>query len=179
MNVSTLSRSMLFAGFTFALCAASALAQPPAYEAPSQPLAADTSAEPSYTGGINPFTPPDGMATPIDSLLCRTGQGAVKCFVFSPRNCFDLAAACYRRGLYQDAIALLDRALQYGPNAGYFYLRGMAEMQIGECDAAGESAQGVAQSLRAGNIGGLDRIGERFNGPVAIQMRALIELSAK
>jgi len=128
---------------------------------------------------FNPFEPPEGMATPMESLLCMSGQGAVKCFVFSPTNCFSLASWCYRRGFYQDAIALLNKAIEQDPQPEYFYLRGMSEMQIGACDASADSAVGVVDTLARGGGAGLDRIGERFNGPVAIQMRELIKLAAQ
>jgi hypothetical protein len=124
----------------------------------------------------DPFLPPDGMVTAPDCLIELLGFFGHHPFVYSDSNCFDLASAAYRYCYYEDAIALLSHAIEQYPQAHYYYLRGMAQMKAGLGHDAIASADGVLDAEAAGNYGGLDRVRERFNGPLGVQFRQLLQL---
>lgn len=125
---------------------------------------------------IDPFLPPSGMTTAPYCLIEAMGFYGHHPFVYSASNCFDLASACYKYGYYEDAIALLSHAIEQEPMAHYYYLRGMSQMKAGQAYEAMASADGVWDALSAGRAGGLARVRERFNGPVAWQFRQLIDM---
>lgn len=124
----------------------------------------------------DPFLPPDGMVTPPECLIDLLGFFGHHPFVYSDSNCFDLASAAYRYGYFLDAIALLSHAIEQYPQADYYYLRGMAQMKAGLGHDAIASADGVLDAIAAGNYGGLDRVSERFNGPLGKQFQELLDL---
>jgi hypothetical protein len=126
---------------------------------------------------FDPFQPPSGLATPADQLLAMRGWCQPKCFVFSPQNCLDLAGYCYRMGLYQDAIALLEHAALQDAQASYFYLKAMAELQIGRCHHALSSVQKMAGAQAAGRSDGLGPIMQRYNGPMRVQLDELYKVA--
>jgi len=119
------------------------------------------------------FQPPSGLATPAEQLLSMRGWCQPRCFAFTPANCLDLAGYCYRMGLYQDAIGLLEHAVRYDPQASYFYLKAMAELQTGRCRDAISSVQQMAAAQAAGRADGLGPIMERYNGPLRVQLDEL------
>jgi tetratricopeptide (TPR) repeat protein len=156
-------------------------AQPPAD--PQPPVQPPYSPQPVRPGVVteivppeDPFLPPDGMATPPDCLIDLLGFYGHHPFVYSDRNCFDLASAAYRYGYFLDAIALLSHAIEQYPQAHYYYLRGMAQMKAGLAHDAIASADGVLDAIAAGNYGGLDKVSERFNGPLGKQFQELLDL---
>ena len=125
---------------------------------------------------IDPFLPPAGMTMSPECLIEAMGFYGHRPFVYSASNCFDLASACYKYGYYEDAIALLSHAIEQEPTARYYYLRGMSQMKAGLSYDAAESADGVWTAQSAGHTAGLDRVRERFNGPLAVQFRELLKL---
>jgi hypothetical protein len=145
--------------------------QPPYSPQPPRPLATTQIVPPE-----DPFLPPAGMATPPECLIDLLGFYGHHPFVYSDRNCFDLASAAYRYGYFLDAIALLSHAIDQYPQAHYYYLRGMAQMKAGLAHDAIASADGVLDAIAAGNYGGLDIISERFNGPLGKQFQELLDL---
>jgi outer membrane biosynthesis protein TonB len=142
---------------------------------PYSPLPATRSAT-VLTPPADPFLPPDGMVTAPECLIELLGFFGHHPFVYSDSNCFDLASAAYRYGFYEDAIALLSHAIAQYPQAHYYYLRGMAQMQAGLGHDAIASADGVLDAEAVGDFGGLDRVRERFNGPLGVQFRQLLQL---
>ena len=132
---------------------------------------------PPPAAAFDPFQPPSGLATPAECLLAMRGWCQPKCFVFSPTNCLELAGYCYRIGLYQDAIALLEHAAHQDAQASYFYLKAMAELQIGRCHDAMSSVQKMAGAQAAGRTDGLGPIMQRFNGPMRVQLDELYKVA--
>lgn len=152
-------------------------AAPPVEPAPDTATPAQPAPSPGQQAvASDPFLPPPGMVTPPETLICTLGFFGHHPFVYSADNCFDLASAAYKCGYYEDAIALLSHAIEQEPQARYYYLRGMAQLQAGLASDAIASADGVLDAEAAGNFGGLDRIRERFNGPLGEQFRELLEL---
>lgn len=154
--------------------AAPPTAPPDAAQLPYSPAPAGEGSVP--TPPSDPFQPPPGLVTPPEILIPSVGFYGHFPFVYSPSNCFDLAMACYHDCFYLDAIALLSHAIEQDPQPHYYYLRGMAEMQVGLAEHAIVSADGVLAALDEGRYGGLDPVRERFNGPKAVQFRELLVL---
>lgn len=166
--------SLVFCGTLF--CAQSSQAQLPPY-APEAEGAAPM-APPTQVSEIDPFLPPPGMVTAPECLLESLGFFGHHGFVYSAQNCFDLASACYKHCYFEDAIALMTHAIAQDPQARFYYLRGMAQMQAGFYHDAIESADGVWRAQAAGLANGLAVVRERFNGPSAVNFRQLLLLRA-
>jgi hypothetical protein len=122
------------------------------------------------------FQPPPGLATPPDQLLSILGECPTSCYPYTAANCFNSARACYRRGLYQDALALLNHAARQDTQASYFYLKAMTELRIGRCQEALASVRGMVAAEAAGRNDGLRPVMENHNGPLRARIDELAKL---
>jgi hypothetical protein len=125
---------------------------------------------------FDPFQPPPGLATPAEHLLAMEGYCHPNCFPYTRANCFDLARTCYRACLYHDAIALLDHAIRQEPQACYYYLKAMSQLQLGRCQEAEASVRAMVAAQAAGRDAGLKETMVRFNGPLRARLDDLTKL---
>jgi hypothetical protein len=125
---------------------------------------------------FDPFQPPPGLATPAETLLAMQGYCHPNCYAYTRANCFDLARTCYRAGLYYDAIALLDQAIRQEPQACYYYLKAMSQLQLGRCQEAQTSVREMIAAQAAGRDAGLKETMVRFNGPLRARLDDLAKL---
>jgi hypothetical protein len=131
---------------------------------------------PAAAGGYDVFQAPEGLTTPVDSLLAMSGCcgcGSSKCFPFTPSNCFELAKACYRMCMFSDAVALLKHAVKHDRQASYYYLKAMTEMQLGHCQDALASVREMQAAKAAGLDEALAPTMEVYNGPLRAQVDEL------
>jgi hypothetical protein len=122
------------------------------------------------------FQPPPGLATPTDQLLATLGEYPTSCYPFTAANCFNSARACYRLGLYQDALALLNHAARQDTQASYFYLKALTELRLGRCYEASASVRSMVAAEAAGRSDGLRPVMENHNGPLRVRIDELAKL---
>jgi hypothetical protein len=131
---------------------------------------------PARRVAIDPFQLPAGYSPSIEALVGCVGSVPVGAFPFTPANCMRLATAAYRRGQFEDAVVLLNHAAQQDGQAAYYYLKAMAELQLGRGRDAIASVQALNAAQTAGRIDGLGVILERFNGPYRAHLSELAKL---
>ena len=88
----------------------------------------------------DPFTVPDGLSMSVDSLLQILGQNhdCQLCgvpFPFTVGSCESLGGEAFRKGLYQDAIAIANHGMTQKKTPTLLYIRGVSELAIGESHA--------------------------------------------
>ena len=93
------------------------------------------------SGGWDPFKVPAGLSTPVDELLKRAGLASSPAtatipFPFTPATCTELAAICFRLGLYADGRAIAQHVLAEFPLDGrLLFIRGCCELGLEDKDA--------------------------------------------
>jgi hypothetical protein len=122
------------------------------------------------------FQPPPGLATPADQLLSILGECPPSCYPFTAANCFNSARACYRMGLYQDALALLNHAARQDTQASYYYLKALTELRMGRCYEASASVRAMVAAEASGRNDGLRPVMENHNGPLRVRIDELAKL---
>lgn len=125
---------------------------------------------------IDPFRLPAGYTPGIEALVGCVGRVPVGAFPFTPANCMGLATAAYRRGQFEDAVVLLNHAAQQDGQAAYYYLKAMAELQLGRGHDALTSVRAMNAAQTAGRIDGFNVILERYNGPYRAHLSELARL---
>lgn len=104
------------------------------------------------------------------------GYSTAHCFVYSQRNCFELALSCYRRGLNADAIAIAEHGLRHGHYSPLLLIRGAAQTASGACSGAQDSARQIYGGKDYVNSRTYDNALERISGPDIGRVRELIQL---
>ena len=87
------------------------------------------------------FSTPVGLSMPVDELLYRAGHNHQHSldgipFPFTQSRCITLAAFCFHKCLFQDAVAIAQHGLRFGPNSTLLFIRGASELGQGDKTAA-------------------------------------------
>jgi hypothetical protein len=139
-------------------------------------LAVSLRRRPAGAASYDVFQPPEGLTVPVDCLLAMRGLCGCcgrSCFPFTPSNCFELAKDCYRRCMFDDALALLKHAVKHDRQASYYYLKAMTEMHLGRCQDALSSVREMLAAQADGLNDGLAPTMEGYNGPLRAQIDEL------
>jgi hypothetical protein len=135
---------------------------PPAPESVMRERVSDTSE--------SVFSYPAGLSTDIEKLLPCLGY----CYCPGQRvpmtslTTFDLAYACFIRGMYADAIIFANRGLTIRDDARLYLLRGVCELSLGRNADAEETVGKYLDSVNAHRTIGLAPARERVNGPMRV-----------
>ncbi len=114
---------------------------------------------------LDPLVAPSGLSMSPDELLSTCGFSG-SCYVYDDAGSAELAQACIRHGLDADAAVLLDHALRQNSSKAYvWYLKGFAELRLGRCSHAAETAKGFKKMMGLGPDANLGYVQESFNGP--------------
>ncbi|MFN3161271.1 MAG: hypothetical protein ACE37I_18310 [Rubinisphaera brasiliensis] len=143
-----------------------------AFPGPGQPADVDTVLPPE-SETFNPFKVPEGLTMDAPHLLGILGYGghpcaSSDCFPFTADQCLELAIQCIGAGLYKDAIALADHGLTLKDYQVLYYVRGVAELAAGDCDASAKSARALLSATPSTH---LPYVMERLAGPTSGRFR--------
>ncbi len=124
------------------------------------------------SGGWDPFEVPAGLSTPVDELLKLGGLGsyhatATAPFPFTPATCTELAAICFRLGLYADGRAVAEHVLADFPlNGRLLFIRGCCELGLEDKDACIKTLATLREAW--GEHLYLKSVSD-INGPIAVR----------
>jgi len=126
---------------------------------------------------FNPFKTPEGLTMDYRHLLGILGYGvhpsvSPDCFPFTADQCLELAIQCIDAGLYKDAIALADHGLTLKDYQVLYYVRGVAELAQGDCEASVKSAHALYRATPSTH---LRYVIERLAGPVSGRFRIALD----
>lgn len=147
-----------------------------AFPSPGQPADVDTVLPPEPEM-FNPFKVPEGLTMDYRHLLGVLGYGvhpcvSPDCFPFTADQCLELAIQCIDAGLYKDAIALTDHGLTLKDYQVLYYVRGVAELAIGDCEASVKSAHALYTATPSTH---LPYVIERLAGPTSGRFRIALD----
>jgi hypothetical protein len=121
------------------------------------------------------FSYPDGLSMSAERLFERLGQCPTHCLPMTSETTFDLAYACFIRGMYDDAIALASHGLKLRGDARLYLLKGVCEMHVGRCSEAEETAEQYLNAVNGRNTIGLAIARERVNGPMRVRFEQILK----
>ncbi|MGE3316990.1 MAG: hypothetical protein AB7O26_17875 [Planctomycetaceae bacterium] len=151
-----------------------AVTPPPETYAPAAPPAEPAS--PPNPTAIDWCAPPANLSIPEPEFLAALGYSPNHCFVYSQRNCFELALQCYRLGKYADAVAVADHGLRHGHYSPLYLIRGASQIAAGDCAGAQDASRAIFASRDYLNSRTYDNALERISGPDVVRVRELIQL---
>jgi hypothetical protein len=134
----------------------------------ARPIAADGSR-------LSAFATPAGLSMSLEELCRRLGYFPAHCQPMTSDTTYDLAFACFIRGMYGDAIALANHGLKIRPDARLLLLRGVCEMHVGRCAEAEATAGEYLNAVSANNVIGLLAARERINGPMRVRFEQILK----
>jgi hypothetical protein len=148
-----------------------AMLQPPA---PDPTMSDD--GEPVRRPSPSTFSYPPGLSMSAEVLFRRLGYIPADCLPMTSDTTYDVAFACFIRGMYSDAIAFTDRGLAIREDARLYLLKGVCEMNAGLCIEAEATADKYLQLLRMNkNLYGLAATRERVNGPMRVRFEQILK----
>jgi hypothetical protein len=149
----------------------------PPVEGPLGPPRSTTGpAAPANPTSIDWCLPPENLTIPEGELLTMLGYSPAHCFIYSQRNCFELALSCYRIGRYADAVLIADHGLRHGHYSPLLLIRGAAQIASGDCGGAQDAARQVYAANDYVNSRTYDTALERISGPDIGRVRELVQL---
>ncbi len=150
-----------------------ALLQPPA---PDPAMSEDGEPAPARPACPSTFSYPSGLSMPAETLFSRFGYIPSNCVPMTSDTTYDVAFACFIRGMYGDAIAFADRGLAIREDARLYLLKGVSQMNAGLCFEAEATAEKYLQLLRLNrNLYGLAASRERVNGPMRVRFEQILK----
>jgi hypothetical protein len=88
---------------------------------------------------------------------------------------YDLAFACFIRGMYNDAIAFADHGLKLRDDARLELIKGVSQLHVGQCPAAEVTAEKYLNAIDNKNTIGLAVARERVNGPMRVRFEQILK----
>ncbi|MEO2036764.1 MAG: hypothetical protein ABGZ35_32215 [Planctomycetaceae bacterium] len=119
--------------------------------------------------GDDVFSAPVGLTMPVDELLYRAGYNHEHSldgipFPFTQSHCITLAAFCFHKCLFRDAVAIAQHGLRFGANSTLLFIRGASELGLGDKTAA----LSTIETLRTA-VGNLEMQYNVIAGPIKIR----------
>jgi len=122
------------------------------------------------------FSYPSGLSMSAECLLERLGYcPSSLCVPMTSDTTYDLAYACFARGLYEDAIVFASHGLTLREDARLFLIKGVCQMQLGRCSEAEATAEQYLSAIRNRNVIGLPVANERVNGPMRVRFEQVLK----
>src|SRR5262245_25537229 len=121
------------------------------------------------------FTYPPGLSMSAESLFARLGQIPAHCVPMTSDTTYDLAFACFIRGMYADAIVFASHGLTLRDDARLHLIKGVCEMHLGRCAEAEATVEQYLNAISHNNLYGLAVARERINGPMRVHFEQIIK----
>lgn len=120
------------------------------------------------------FDYPKGLTMPPELLFARLGYRPGFSVPMTPENCFDLAYACWIRGLFIDALALAEEGISRRNDARLQLLRGVLLLSMNRAKDAERVATDYQAAVNQNASFGLGHALERVNGPMRARFDAVV-----
>jgi hypothetical protein len=124
---------------------------------------------------ISAFKIPAGLSLPVDQLFAELGSVPDSSVPLTPTTSYDLAYACYRRGLCSDAVVLANHGLEMCHDARLQLIKGVCLLHLGRDADAVRTAGDFRASLAHNQFFGLDAARERVNDPMRVRFDNIVE----
>jgi hypothetical protein len=121
----------------------------------------------------------DGFSRPVDELFSALGYSPSGPDAWTPESSFDVAYACYIRGLHADAIVVADRGLALRNDARLQLIKGVCQLHLGQRSQAESTAAAFHAAVEQGMTAGLGQALERVNDPSSVQFRGIAPVSRR
>jgi hypothetical protein len=120
------------------------------------------------------FSLPDGLSMSAECLFERLGYACGRCVPMTPETTYDLAYACFIRGMLTDTIAFADRGLSMREDARLYLIKGVAQMRLDLCAEAEVTAEQYLNAIANHHTIGLEYARERVNGPMRVHFEQMV-----
>jgi hypothetical protein len=121
------------------------------------------------------FAAPVGLSMPAERLYAGLGYYPPYCLPMTSRTTYDLAHACFIRGLYEDAIAFANHGLTIRDDARLHLIKGVCLMHVGRCVEAEATVRRYLTAIDNKFVMGLANARERVNGPMRVRFEQIVE----
>jgi len=121
----------------------------------------------------------EGLSRPVGELFSALGYSPNGPDAWTPELSFDVAYACYIRGLHADAIVVADRGLALRDDARLQLIKGVCQLHLGRRSQAESSAAAYRAAAEKGMTVGLGAALERVNDSLSVQFRGIAPLSRR
>jgi len=121
------------------------------------------------------FSYPAGLSMSANRLFGRLGNYPAYCVPMTSDTTYDLAFACFIRGMYSDAIVLANHGLKLRDDARLELIKGVSQLHVGECALAEATAEKYLNAIDAKNTVGLAVARERVNGPMRVRFEQILK----
>jgi hypothetical protein len=112
---------------------------------------------------------------PAESLFAHLGYYPAHCVPMTSDTTYDLAYACFIRGLYDDAIAFANHGLTLRDDARLHLIKGVCLMHVGRCVEAEATVEQYLNAVDNKNVIGLAIARERVNGPMRVRFEQILK----
>jgi hypothetical protein len=119
----------------------------------------------------------EGLSRPVGELFSALGYSPNGSDAWTPELSFDVAYACYIRGLYADAIAVADRGVALRNDARLQLVKGVCQLHLGHRSQAESSAAAFRAAVEQRMTIGLETALERVNDSLSAQFRGMAPMS--
>ncbi|HXY33430.1 MAG TPA: hypothetical protein VEI07_04335 [Planctomycetaceae bacterium] len=113
-----------------------------------------------------------GLSRTPETLFAELGFFPRSIGDLSPESSFDIAYACYTRGLYRDAVVMADHGLALRNDARLEFIKGVCQLHLGQPNPT-STAKAYFAALAAGKTYGLALALERINDPMSVRFQAI------
>jgi hypothetical protein len=121
----------------------------------------------------------EGLSRPVGELFSALGYSSNGPAAWTPESSYDVAYACYIRGLYADAIVIADRGLALRNDARLQLIKGVCQLHLGHRSQTEASAAAYRAAVQHELTVGLAAALERVNDPLSVQFRGMNSLSRR
>ena len=121
----------------------------------------------------------EGLSRSVGDLFSALGYSPNGPDAWTPELSYDVAYACYIRGLYADAIVTADRGLALRNDARLRLIKGVCQLHLGQRSQAESSAAAYRAAVEQGMTVGLGVALERVNDSLSVQFRGIGPLSRR
>jgi len=132
-------------------------------------------AESTLSGRPSVFSYPAGLSTCAECLFERLGYYPAHCVPMTSDTTYDLAYACFIRGMYEDAIAFASHGLTLRDDARLYLIKGVSELHVGRCFEAEATVEQYLNAVDSKNLIGLAYARERINGPMRVRFEQIVK----
>jgi len=145
---------------------------------PRRPVPASvraTAFEGAGVAGRSVFSYPEGLSLSPENIFERLGYFPANCLPMTSDTTYDVAFACFIRGMYSDAVVFASHGLTIREDARLYLLKGVSEMHLGRCRDAEATAGQYLTAVSRNNVIGLPASYVRINGPMRVRFEQILK----
>jgi hypothetical protein len=116
---------------------------------------------------------------PAEQLFVILGYIPSHCVAITPETSFDIAYACYIRGLYSDAAIFAQHGTTMRNDARLQLLKGVCLLHLGDCAKAEATAADYRAAVALQQNYGLGVARERVNDPMRVRFDQVVDYQAR